>query len=108
MLRVVRFRGVGMREHHELALCDEHDDGTTTVVYADRSWRGPSSELRHSCPVTEHTLATKATVQVTVMEQLDALERAVPERYKQVCACAYAIRAVPLTLSSFCGAPVLQ
>ena len=43
----VYFRGVGMRELHELALCDEHDDGTTTVMYADRLWRGPSHELRH-------------------------------------------------------------
>ena len=86
MLRVVRFRGVGVRERHELALCDEHDDGTTTVLYADRSWRGPSHELLHCHQVTEHTLATKATVYVTVQQQLESLQAVVPERYMQVCA----------------------
>ena len=66
-LRVVRFRGYGIRETHELALCLQNADGTASLVFADRAQHGLAlDDLRHHVEVTFDTYVKKATVRAAI------------------------------------------
>ena len=83
-LRVVRFRGVGMCEIFKLALCKDHDDGSTTVIYDDQTCRCPTSDLTHFHHVTYMTLKSKATVRAALKTDGPALRAVVRDNDLQV------------------------
>ena len=83
-LRVLRFRGTGLREHHMLALCVT-DVNSTIVTYADGTQtRIPSTQLEHHVQVTSETFNVKATVRAAVAEQLSQLENVVAPMHEEV------------------------
>ena len=82
-VRVVRFANSGLRETHELAVCEPCVDGTT-LWFADRVVASSSEDLKLFHVVNEDTYLSKATVHAAVHEQLDALRANVPVRLHPV------------------------
>lgn len=81
-LRVLRFRGTGLR--HELALCVSDAD-TTIVTYADGTQsRVRSTDLQHRVMVTSETFDGKASVRAAVAAQLPTLKIVVAPMHEQV------------------------
>ena len=64
--RVVRFRGVGVREHHELALCIPRDGTRCSVVYPDREIECALQYLVNAEVVNVSSMSSKAYVMCTV------------------------------------------
>jgi hypothetical protein len=84
-LRVVRFRGYGLRETHELALCQPNTDGTVSLVFSDRTQHGIAfDDIHHHVEVTPDTYVKKATVRAAVDSDIEKLRLALAGTHEQV------------------------
>lgn len=83
-VRVVRFANSGLRETHELAVCEPFADGSATLWFADRVVATSAEDLKVFHVVNESTYVSKATVHAAVHGQLDELRVNVPARFHSV------------------------
>ena len=83
-VRVVRFANSGLRETHELAVCELCADGSATLWFADRVVATSAEDLKLFHVVDESTYLSKASVHLAVHEQLDELRVNVPIRFHSV------------------------
>ena len=83
-VRVVRFATSGLREAHELAVCEHCVDGNAKLWFADRVVDTTSKDVEFFHIVNEKTFINKATVHYAVHADLDALRAGVPTRFHQV------------------------
>ena len=83
-VRVVRFANSGLRETHELAVCEPCADGSATLWFADRVVASSAEDLNLCHVVNESTYLSKATVHAAVHGQLDELRENLPIRFHSV------------------------
>eukprot|EP00966_Prymnesium_polylepis_P332304 7387812-Prymnesium_polylepis.3 len=84
-LRVVRFRGSGLRETHELALCHPNTDGTASLVFSDRTQHGIAfDDLCHHLEVTPDTYVKKASVRAAIDSDIEKLRLALAGMHEEV------------------------
>jgi hypothetical protein len=115
-LRVVRFAGVGFREHHELGLCVPTSDAQTVrVMYKDRDVECPFDSLTMADVVNVQSLTCKAYVMYTVERDMACLRAKCYDAYyhevshhtepiaRCTCACARVIHVSRVRVRAHAG-----
>jgi len=79
-LRVIRFKGTGVREYHDLGFCMPLENSVVRVIYTDREIDCASNILDAAAfQVNVKTMLMKAHVRYTVERDVYALRNKVSE-----------------------------